>query len=92
MRWQTTAVLAVLLLALGGFYYLYEVRWAPAREEAASRKGRLFVADTKDVTEVVIKRAEDTVRRSARARTGTCSSRSARARAVRRWTRRSPIS
>ena len=22
MRWQTTAVLAVLLLALGGFYYL----------------------------------------------------------------------
>ena len=62
MRWQTTAVLAVLLLALGGFYYLYEVRWAPAREEAASRKGRLFVADTKDVTEVVIKRAEDTVR------------------------------
>jgi len=27
MRWQTTAVLAVLLLALGGFYYVYEVRW-----------------------------------------------------------------
>ena len=62
MRWQTTAVLAALLLALGGFYYLYEVRWAPAREEAAARKGRLFVADTKDVTEVVIKRPEDTVR------------------------------
>ena len=62
MRWQTTAVLAALLLALGGFYYLYEVRWAPAREEAASRKGRLFSADTKDVTEVVIKRPEETVR------------------------------
>jgi len=62
MRWQTTAVLAVLLLALGGFYYLYEVRWAPVREEAASRKGRLFTAETKDVTEVTIKRPEETVR------------------------------
>ena len=27
MRWQTTAVLAALLLALGSFFYLYEVRW-----------------------------------------------------------------
>src|SRR4030095_10881422 len=62
MRWQTTAVLAALLLALGTFFYLYEVRWGPAREEAAARKGRLFAADTKDVTEVVIKRPEDTVR------------------------------
>jgi hypothetical protein len=62
MRWQTTAVLAALLLALGTFYYLYEVRWGPAREEAAARKGRLFTADTKDVTEVVIKRPDDTVR------------------------------
>jgi len=62
MRWQTTAVLASLLLVLGGFYYFYEVRWAPAREEAAARKGRLFAGDTKDVTEIVIKRPEDTVK------------------------------
>jgi uncharacterized protein DUF4340 len=62
MRWQTTAVLAALLLALGTFFYFYEVRWGPAREEAAARKGRLFAADTKDVTEIVIKRPEDTVR------------------------------
>lgn len=62
MRWQTTAVLAAFLLALGTFFYLYEVRWGPAREEAAARKGRLFAADTKDVTEIVIKRPEDTVR------------------------------
>jgi len=62
MRWQTTAVLASLLLVLGGFYYFYEVRWAPAREEAVARKGRVFAADTKDVTEIVIKRPEDTVK------------------------------
>src|SRR5262245_17899892 len=62
MRWQTTAVLAALLLVLGGFYYFYEIRGAPAREEAAARKGRLFAADTKDVTEIVIKRPEETVK------------------------------
>jgi hypothetical protein len=62
MRWQTTAVLAALLLVLGGFYYVYEIRWAPARDEAAARKGRLFTADSKDVTEIVIKRPEETVK------------------------------
>jgi hypothetical protein len=62
MRWQTTAVLALLLALLGGFYYVYEVRWGPAREEAAARKGRVFSAETKDVTAVEIKRPDDTVR------------------------------
>ena len=92
MRWQTTAVLAALLLALGAFYYLYEVRWAPAREEAAARKGRLFAADTKDVTEVVIKRPEETVRLKRAGRgLGHARARCARAAAARRSTRRSPI-
>ena len=36
MRWQTTAVLALLLALLGGFYYVYEVRMGPGREEAAA--------------------------------------------------------
>jgi hypothetical protein len=62
MRWQTTAALAVILALLGGFYYLYEVRWAADREQAESRKGRVFTADAKDVAEIEIKRAEDTVR------------------------------
>jgi hypothetical protein len=62
MRWQTTVVLAVVLLALGGFYYVYEVRWGPAREEAAARKGRVFTADTKDVTELSLRRGGEVVR------------------------------
>jgi hypothetical protein len=62
MRWQTTAVLAALLAILGGFYYLYEVRWGPAREEAAARRGRVFSAETKDVTEVELKRGSERVR------------------------------
>jgi hypothetical protein len=32
MRWQTTAVLAAILIALGAFYYVYEVRFGPDRE------------------------------------------------------------
>jgi hypothetical protein len=71
MRWQTTAVLAVLLAILGGFYYVYEVRLGPGREEAAARKGRVFVADTRDVTELAITRAEETVRLKREAETWT---------------------
>jgi hypothetical protein len=62
MRWQTTAILALLLALLGGFYYVYEIRLGPGREEAAARKGRVFSADTKAVTAVVIKRPDDSVR------------------------------
>jgi len=31
MRWQTTAILAVVLIALGVFYYVYEIRLGPER-------------------------------------------------------------
>ena len=62
MRWQTTAILALLFALLGGFYYVYEIRMGPEREEAAARKGRVFSADTKDVTAVEIKRADELVR------------------------------
>jgi hypothetical protein len=61
MRWQTSAVLAVLLVLVGGFYYVYEVRWAPERERAESRKGRVFSAEAADVTGVELKRPDDTV-------------------------------
>src|SRR2546430_17157891 len=62
MRWQTTTALAVALLLVGGFYYVYEVRWAPDRERAETRKGRVFSAEATDVTGVELKRREDTVR------------------------------
>ena len=62
MRWQTTAVLAVILVALGAFYYVYEVRLGPDRELKAARHGRVFAAEPKDATSVAIKREGDTVR------------------------------
>jgi hypothetical protein len=61
MRWQTTLILAILLAIAGGFYYVYEVRLGPGREEAAARKGRVFTADTKDVTAVELRRGTETV-------------------------------
>jgi hypothetical protein len=61
MRWQTSAVLAVLLVLVGGFYYLYEVRWAADRERAESRKGRVFAAENADVTALELKRPDGTV-------------------------------
>jgi hypothetical protein len=61
MRWQTSAVLALLLVLVGGFYYVYEIRWAPDRERAESRKGRVFSAEAADVTALELKRPDETV-------------------------------
>ena len=62
MRWQTTVTLALVLALLGIGYYVYEVRLGPGREEATARKGRVFSAETKDVTEIQLKRGGETVR------------------------------
>jgi len=62
MRWQTTAALAIVLLLVGGFYYVYEVRWAPERERVETRKGRVFQAEAADVTAVELRRPDNTVR------------------------------
>lgn len=62
MRWQTTAVLAVLFALLAGFYYVYEVRMAPERDRVASAKGRVFTGEPGDATEVSIRRPDETIR------------------------------
>lgn len=62
MRWQTTAALAVLLALVGGFYYLWEIRLGPQREQAESRRGRVFDAEPKDATALELKRGDERVR------------------------------
>jgi len=62
MRWQTTAVLAAILIALGAFYYVYEVRLGPEREKTEGRKGRVFAVEPADVAEVDIKRSDSIVK------------------------------
>jgi hypothetical protein len=57
VRWLTTTVLAVLLVGLGAFYYVYDIRQAPEREKAASVKDRLWKElEGKDVEEIVVKK------------------------------------
>ncbi len=62
MRWQTTAVLAIVLVALGGFYYLYEIKGGPGREKASAQKGRLWTVEATEVTEAKLTRGSETVR------------------------------
>jgi hypothetical protein len=61
MRWQTTAILAAILIAVGAFYYVYDVRMAPDREKEAARKGRLWTIEPADVNELTIRRPSDTL-------------------------------
>jgi hypothetical protein len=62
MRWQTTAILAVILVALGAFYYVYEIRLGPEREKQEARKGRVLAAELGDVTGVEVKRGAELLR------------------------------
>jgi Domain of unknown function (DUF4340) len=62
MRWQSTAILAVVLIALGAFYYVYEIRLGPERVKTEGRKGRVFTAEPADVTEMDIKRPDGVVK------------------------------
>lgn len=62
MRWQTTAGLAVILVALGAFYYVYEIKGGPGREKATAQKGRLWAVEAADVTDVELKRGAEVVR------------------------------
>ena len=59
MRWLTTAVLAVLLVGLGSFYYVYEIRQAPEREKVAAVKDRLWKElEARDVEEIVVRKGD----------------------------------
>ncbi len=63
MRWKTTAVLALLLVGLGTFFYVYEVRQGPAREKAAAEKDRVFKdIESKEIEELTITRGAETIR------------------------------
>jgi len=62
MRWQTTAVIALLFLAAAGFFF-YDVRYLePGREKVEAGKNRLWAVEPKDVEEVTMKRPDDVVR------------------------------
>lgn len=62
MRGRTTLLLALIFLALGAFYYFFEIKGGPKREEAAAKKDRLWTVEAKDVEEIILRRGSETVR------------------------------
>ncbi|MBI3456468.1 MAG: DUF4340 domain-containing protein [Candidatus Rokubacteria bacterium] len=63
LRWKTTVGLAVVLIGLGIFVYVYEVRQGPAREKAAAEKDRIFKGlEAADIEDVAITRKGETIR------------------------------
>lgn len=63
MHGKTIALLLVLLVGLGGFFYVYDVRQAPVREKAAAEKDRLWKGlESKDIEEVTVARGAETLR------------------------------
>jgi hypothetical protein len=61
MRFRTTLIFALLLAALGIFYYVYEVRQGPQREKAQAEKDRLYSFEVKDVETLTLVRKGERV-------------------------------
>lgn len=62
MSGKKTLIWAVVLVALAAFYYLYEIRGGQQRQEAATKRERLFQFAANDVTGLTIKREQEPVR------------------------------
>jgi uncharacterized protein DUF4340 len=62
MRWQTTVVVAILLVLVGG-YYLLDVEYLGPRQDRREReKNRIWLVEDKSVEELTLRRPQDTVR------------------------------
>src|SRR5262249_17754508 len=59
---KKTLVWAVVLLALGAFYYFYEIQGGHKSQEAATKRELLFQFAADEVTGFTVKREQETVR------------------------------
>ncbi|PYN13200.1 MAG: hypothetical protein DME06_07425, partial [Candidatus Rokuibacteriota bacterium] len=62
MRWQTTVVVAILLVLVGGYYVVDVEYLGPRQEKREQTKNRVWVVEDKSVEELVVKRPADTLR------------------------------
>jgi len=62
MRWQTTVVVAILLVLVGGYYVVDVEYLGPRQEKREQAKNRVWVVEDKSVEELVVKRPADTLR------------------------------
>lgn len=61
MKFRGTALLAVLTLLLGGFYFLYQLPRSEAKKAAAAFEKRFFRADTALISSIVIENRDGRV-------------------------------
>jgi hypothetical protein len=59
---RNTVIIAVIFFLMAGFYYFYEVKGGPARDEARKRETRLFSFNAQDVTGIDLKRGSQELR------------------------------
>ncbi len=61
MGFKTTGVLAVLFIALLGFFYFYEIKGGEERKEAEAEAKKVLQIDDKQVTRLTVQRRDTTV-------------------------------
>ncbi|MCD4783475.1 MAG: DUF4340 domain-containing protein [Candidatus Eremiobacteraeota bacterium] len=59
MSFKRTIVIVVLFILVGGFYYLYEIKGKPQREESKQKENAIFTIEEKDIIIVEMKRKPD---------------------------------
>ena len=61
MKPKTTLILFLILVALSGFYYIYQYRGAQARREAKERSEKLLLFEKDSVKTIYFKKPEQTI-------------------------------
>jgi len=61
MKTKYTIILAVVLLLLGGFYYIYDVQMGGKKEKEKSDKEKLFTFDKKAITAIDITKGKEKI-------------------------------
>jgi len=61
MKPRTTIILAIVLILLGGFYYIYDVKMAGKKEEKKSQEDRVLPFEGKTAVSLTIRKGKETI-------------------------------
>ena len=61
MKARTPLILAVILLLVAGFYYIYDVRISKEKEEKKTKTDKIFQLDDREITSLKITRGKDSI-------------------------------
>ncbi|GEM_PF-1998709 len=61
MKTRNTIILAIILLILGGFYYIYDVQIGGKKEKEKTEKEKLFTFEKKDISAIDITKGKEKI-------------------------------